>query len=107
MLELSDLASDAWRPPIIAAVATEKQGIDQLWSTVLAHRDFISSTHELERRREFRLREELREIVARRLEQRARLVVGDDRWTELQRGVIGHTIDPWSAADEMLGPAGA
>jgi LAO/AO transport system kinase len=107
MLELSDLASDAWRPPIIAAVATEKQGIDQLWSTVLAHCDFISSTHELERRREFRLREELREIVARRLEQRARLVVGDDRWTELQRGVIGHTIDPWSAADEMLGPAGA
>jgi LAO/AO transport system kinase len=107
MLELSDLASDAWRPPIIAAVATEKQGIDQLWSTVLAHRDFISSTHELERRREFRLREELREIVARRLEQRARLVVGDDRWTELQRGVVGHTIDPWSAADEMLGPTGA
>ena len=52
-------------------------------------------------------REELREIVARRLEQRARVVLGDDRWTELQRGVVGHSIDPWSAADEMLGPVGA
>jgi LAO/AO transport system kinase len=107
MLELSDLASDAWRPPILPVVATEKRGVDHLWSTVLAHRDFIASSSELQRRREFRLREELREIVARRLEQRARLVLGDERWTELQQGVVGHGIDPWSAADEMLGPVGA
>ncbi len=107
MLELSDLASDAWRPPIIPVIATENKGVDQLWSTVLAHRDFIVSSHELQRRREFRLREELREIVARRLEQRARVVLGDDRWTELERGVVGHTVDPWTAADEMLGPVGA
>jgi LAO/AO transport system kinase len=102
MLELSDLAHDAWRPPIIAAVATERKGVEELWSTVLAHRDAISSTEELRRRREFRLREELREIVARRLEQRARGILGEARWTELQAGVVGHAIDPWSAADEML-----
>jgi LAO/AO transport system kinase len=107
MLELSDLAHDAWRPPILAVVATEQRGVDTLWTTVLEHRDHIIASGELERRREFRLREELREIVARRLEQRAREIVTGDRWAELQVGVIAHTIDPWSAADEMLRSVGA
>jgi LAO/AO transport system kinase len=107
MLELSDLAHDDWRPPIIPVVATEKRGVDQLWTTVHAHRDHIVGTGELLRRREFRLREELREIVARRLEQRAREIVTGERWGELQDGVVAHTIDPWSAADEMLRSVGA
>jgi LAO/AO transport system kinase len=107
MLELSDLAHDAWRPPILPVVATERQGIVELWDTVLGHREHISATHELERRREFRLREELREIVARRLEQRAREVVTPQRWAELREQVVDHTMDPWSAADEMLRAAGA
>lgn len=107
MLELSDLAHDAWRPPIIAAVATERRGVDELWDTVVAHREFITASGELRRRREFRLREELREIVARRLEQRAREITTGERWDELQDGVLARTIDPWSAADEMLGTVGA
>ncbi|MBU6202252.1 MAG: methylmalonyl Co-A mutase-associated GTPase MeaB [Acidobacteria bacterium] len=104
MLDLSDLAHDAWRPPVVQAVATEQKGVDELWSTVLQHREFISASGELQRRREFRLGEELREIVARRLEQRARAVLGDGRWDTLQADVLAHRVDPWSAADEMLGP---
>jgi len=107
MLELSDLAHDAWRPPILPVVALEKKGVDELWSTVAAHRAFIEASGELRRRREFRLREELREIVARRLEQRAREILSGDRWGELQAGVAARTIDPWSAADEMLSVVGA
>lgn len=107
MLELSDLSHDAWRPPIISVVAIEKRGVEELWSTVQAHRDHIVASGELLRRREFRLREELREIVARRLEQRAREIVTGDRWTALQDGVVAHSIDPWSAADEMLRSVGA
>ena len=107
MLELSDLAHDAWRPPILSVIATEKKGVDELWSTVQSHRQHIIASGELHRRREFRLREELREIVARRLEQRARQIVTGDRWVELQDGVVAHTIDPWSAADEMLRSVGA
>jgi LAO/AO transport system kinase len=107
MLELSDLAHDAWRPPIIPAVATEHKGVDRLWGAVLEHRDHIVASGELARRREFRLREELREIVARRLEQRARQIVTGDRWNELEAGVVARILDPWSAADEMLRSVGA
>jgi LAO/AO transport system kinase len=107
MLELSDLPHEAWRPPIIPVVATEKRGIAEMWDTVVAHRAFIEGNGELTRRREFRLREELREIVARRLEQRARELATGDRWNELQEAVFHRTIDPWAAADEMLKSVGA
>lgn len=107
MLDLSDLAHDAWRPPIVPVVATERTGIDTLWATITEHRAFIEANGELARRREFRLREELREIVARRLEQRAREITTGDRWEELQHQVIDRALDPWGAADEMLRGVGA
>jgi LAO/AO transport system kinase len=104
MLDLSDLAHDAWRPPIVTAVALDGTGISEVWAAVEAHREAVTASGELERRRRFRLREELREIVARRLEQRARDVVGDDRWAVLGEQVATRAVDPWSAADQMLGP---
>ena len=107
MLDLSDLPHEAWRPPIIPVVATERKGVDELWATVLQHRSFIEANGELARRREFRLREELREIVARRLEQRARELTTGERWDGLQQQVIDRTLDPWGAADEMLHTVGA
>ena len=63
-----------------------------------------STSGELERRRRFRLGEELREIVARRLEQRARELCTGERWDALTDDVLAGDIDPWSAADEMLAP---
>ncbi len=102
MLDLSDLAAEAWRPPILATVATDGSGIAELWDTVLAHRTAVEASGELERRRSFRAREELREIVARRLEQRARELATGQRWDQLHDDVVHRRTDPWTAADEML-----
>ena len=102
MLELSDLAETAWHPPIVPAVATTGEGVAEYWSAVLAHRAAIESSGELARRRQFRVGEELREIVARRLEQRARDLTTSERWDQLQLDVAEHRLDPWTAADEML-----
>jgi LAO/AO transport system kinase len=107
MLDLSDLPNEAWRPPIVPTIGSTGEGVEALWDVVQQHRAHISSTGELDRRRRFRLREELREIVARRLEQKAREICTGDRWDQLQDGVIERTLDPWSAADEMLKAVGA
>jgi LAO/AO transport system kinase len=104
---LSDLSHDSWRPPIVATVGSTGQGVPELWDAVLAHREHSEKTGQLAERREFRLREELREIVARRLEQRAREICTGDRWDALTVDVLNHTVDPWSAADEMLAPVQA
>jgi LAO/AO transport system kinase len=107
MLDLSDLAADQWRPPIVATVGSTGKGVDELWGAVLAHRRHAESSGELARRRRFRLREELREIVAQRLGQRAREICTGERWDALTDDVVERRTDPWSAADEMLEPVDA
>lgn len=102
MLDLSDLAHDAWRPPILQTTATSGDGVEELWNTVAKHREYSTATGLLQRRRSFRLREELREIVERRLEHRAREICSGSEWDALQNKVLENQLDPWTAADDML-----
>ena len=102
MLDLSDLPHDTWRPPIVATVGSTGQGVTELWDAVLAHRASAESSGLLAERRAFRLREELREIVATRLGRRARRICSGERWDELADAVVERSTDPWTAADEML-----
>ena len=96
-------AADGWRPPIVATVA-----IDGEWrartcgtpcSPIVQHAE---TTGQLALRRSARLAEELREIVAKRLRQRARQICTGERWDALTDDVIEHRADPWTAADTML-----
>ena len=102
MLDLSDLAHDAWRPPILQTTATSGEGVEELWNVVAQHREHSTTTGLLQRRRSFRLREELREIVERRLENRAREICSGGEWDALQNKVLENQLDPWTAADDML-----
>ena len=107
MLDLSDLSHDAWRPPIVQTSAVSAEGVPEFWDTVIQHREFIQANGILAKRRAFRLREELSEIVQRRLELRARDICTGDQWEKLQQQVLDHVIDPWAAADDMLKGIGA
>ena len=102
MLDLSDLPHDSWRPPIVPTVGSTGEGVPALWEAVLAHREYAESSGQLRERRAFRLREELREIVATRLGHRARQICSGERWDELTDAVVARSTDPWTAADEML-----
>ena len=107
MLDLSDLPHDAWRPTIVTTVANTGEGVPELWDAVLEHREYAESSGLLEERRRFRSSEELREIVANRLRERARELCTGDRWDEVTGEVTDQRLDPWSAADEMLAPVDA
>jgi LAO/AO transport system kinase len=102
MLDLSDLPHDTWRPPIVPTIGSTGEGVTALWDAVLAHREYAQTSGQLRERRTFRLREELREIVAMRLGRRARQICSGDRWEELTDAVVEQSTDPWTAADEML-----
>jgi LAO/AO transport system kinase len=82
--------------------ATSGEGVEELWNTVAQHREHSTTTGLLQRRRSFRLREELREIVERRLEHRAREICSGNEWDALQTKVLENQLDPWTAADDML-----
>ncbi len=102
MLELSEFASDAWRPPIVATVATGSEGVEALWEAILAHRSHAETSGELERRRSLRRRLELSEVIIERLRERARDICTGERWEQITAEVIANRLDPWSAADQML-----
>jgi LAO/AO transport system kinase len=100
MLELA--GERAWRPPIVETVATDGRGIDELWDAVLAHRAFLETDGRLDRRREARLRDELRAIVHERLGARVEEICSGDRFDELVTQVAARELDPHTAADELL-----
>ncbi len=107
MLELTDLAHDAWRSPIVATVANDSSGVPELWGQINAHRAAIEADGTLAKRREQRTRQELSEIVATRLGQRARELCEGDVWEQAAGDVLARRLDPWSAADLMLNSIGA
>jgi LAO/AO transport system kinase len=105
MLDLSDLGE--WRPPILAAVAIDGTGVAEVWGAVEGHRQVAEKSGVLERRREERTRRELRQIVAQRLDVRARELCRGTTYTELEQAVLDRELDPWAATDVLLGEVGA
>jgi LAO/AO transport system kinase len=101
MLDLTEAGS--WRPPVLAAVATDGTGVAELWEQVHAHRAHLEGSGELAVRRGRRAREELTRIVAERLLLQAREASEGDRYEELLDEVERRGTDPWAAADQLLG----
>lgn len=105
MLELTDLGD--WRPPIIRTVAATGEGIDELWSEIGRHRAFQEADGRLAEKRQDRLRNELRLIVAERLRRRADALLDGTHRQRLEEAVLSRRLDPYTAADEILADVGA
>ncbi|MGQ0434663.1 MAG: methylmalonyl Co-A mutase-associated GTPase MeaB [Microthrixaceae bacterium] len=99
MLELTNPAG--WRPPIIATSATTGDGVDELRAAIGEHRDHLVTTGELEVRRTQNVSDELTEITAALLRERARAATAD-RLAGLAKRVAARELDPWTAAEDLL-----
>ena len=86
------------RPAIVKTSASNGEGVAELWQAVLEHKAWLESSGELARRRADRIDRELREIVVRRLEQKADAL----DFSELHDEVLARRIDPYAAADKIL-----
>jgi LAO/AO transport system kinase len=100
---LSLQIGDGWRPAIVETSAVEGRGIAQLWEAVAEHRRHLSATGDLDVRRERRVRDELRRIVAARLAERAGVVAEGSRFDEAVSAVLARTDDPWHATGVLIG----
>jgi LAO/AO transport system kinase len=100
MLDLSDLGS--WRPPIVDTVASKGDGVEELWKTIAQHQAYLTSSGDLDRRRAERRDGELRRIVVETLHERAEAVWGSAELDELRQSLADRTIDPWTAAEQIL-----
>jgi LAO/AO transport system kinase len=101
MLKMSPSAG--WRPPVLCTTATTGAGVPEVWQAVVDHRAHLAAGGELRERRRRRAAEEVTRLVAARLLDRARAVTAGPRAAELADAVANGDIDPWTAADELLG----
>jgi len=88
-----------WKPPIIATVATRQEGIEQLWSAVVAHRSHLEASGRAKELTEQRLRDETAEVAAELARRRARQALEDDP-TLAERLLQDGT--PYRTAEEIL-----
>jgi LAO/AO transport system kinase len=102
MLHLSARGEDDWQPPIVRAVSATGEGTDEVWAAILEHRRHLERDGRLVRRRQQRLRSEVAEIVARRLERRAADACRGETFERLLDDVTGHRLDPYAAASEIV-----
>jgi LAO/AO transport system kinase len=105
MLDLTELG--AWRPPIVETVATTGQGVDEAWEAVGRHRDHLIGHGLLGELRRQRLEREFRQILVGRVEERVRELEGTALLDGLVAGLADGSVDPYEAADRLLGSIAA
>jgi LAO/AO transport system kinase len=102
MLDLAGVKGDD-RPPVRLAVGTSGEGVAEVWAAVVARLEHLRSSGLLDERRRRRAGDEITRLVAVRLMEQAQAATSGDRAAALADDVAAGKLDPWSAADELLG----
>ena len=97
------LTSPRWSPPVLLTTAHTGEGIEDLWEKIQDHRQFLTTSGELEERRARQRKREFLEAVEEVLAQRLRdKVENDPALNATLEQVAAKETDPYSAALEYL-----
>jgi LAO/AO transport system kinase len=91
------------RPSVRRTVATHDEGIEELGSDIRDHMIYLKETNKLQDRRKNNSKAEILELVKQRFIDRIFENTGGDRIDYLSRKAADRDIDPYTAADEVLG----
>ena len=100
MLALQTFQSGEWRPPILKTEATTGVGVPEVLAAVGRFR--TQSEKERAARRRARQEYRLRDLVAHRFLQLAERQLVPGEFQRLVDGIAARTIDPYSAANEII-----
>jgi LAO/AO transport system kinase len=101
MLDLSTPRD--WRPKVVDTTATNGEGMEELWAEIARHRSHLLSTGELVQRRAERLAHELRRVLQARSWARIDELASGEEFTSAVKALAAGEIDPYAAADRLLG----
>jgi LAO/AO transport system kinase len=103
MLAMARYSEGAWKPPIVSASATTGEGIDELAGRLDQHWEWLAESGERERRRLARAREEVSAIAVAEMRRQIGGLPGQSRLDDLAAQVANGKLDPYSAADDLIG----
>ncbi|MGY1453153.1 methylmalonyl Co-A mutase-associated GTPase MeaB [Streptomyces sp. SS8] len=91
-----------WRPPIVKTVAARGEGVDEVVEALEKHRAWMEERGVLAERRRARAAREVETIAVTALRERIGDLHGDRRLDALAERIASGTLDPYSAADELV-----
>jgi GTPase len=91
-----------WEPPVLLTQAADNKGVEELWEAVEQHREHITASGELRRRRIARNRHEIVEIALARIRHAIDEVGDRELLDSLAVQVTEQGMDPYTAADKLL-----
>jgi LAO/AO transport system kinase len=103
MLAMARYGEGEWKPPIVASSAVTGEGIDELVARLDKHWAWLTESGQLADRRRARAREEISAIAVTALRARMGGLPGDSRLDELAGQVADGELDPYAAADRLIG----
>ncbi len=103
MLAMARYGAGGWKPPIVSTTAATGEGIDDLVDRLAAHGAWLGESGELDRRRLARAREEVSAIAVAALRERLGALPGESQLEELAGHVASGELDPYTAADKLIG----
>jgi LAO/AO transport system kinase len=92
-----------WKPPIVSTAAATGEGTGDLTAAIDSHASWLERSGELGRRRRARAREEISAIAVSELRRRVGGLPGESRLDGLADRVVAGELDPYAAADELIG----
>ena len=95
-------AAERWRPPILKTIAAEGTGIAEVLDAVAQHRAYLSGHPEGQQRARVRAAIELETILREALLQQGLQRIGPVELNRAIEQVTARTIDPYSAAEQLL-----
>jgi len=90
-----------WKTPIVSTTATTGEGIDELWSKIKKHQNFLGND-KFEAKRLEKLKYELENQISQKLFTKKIIEIGDDEITRTSKAILNRKIDPFTAVDNII-----
>jgi LAO/AO transport system kinase len=92
-----------WPPPIVRTIATQNQGIDDLWHSMQKHRQYLHDSGELRKRRKLRVEREVVDLAEQRLrEQILRPKLATAEFETMVEQTVSREMDPYQVVERVL-----
>ena len=102
VLEMRSKSND-WYPPVVKTVATENQGMDELYQKIAEHHKFLQKSNILNERRAKNIRSEIVELVETKIRQKVwQISEVREHLVKLVTQVMHGNTTPFIAADKII-----
>lgn len=103
-----DVSPGPWTPPIVKTIATQNEGLEELWKRIEQHRLYLEESGLLDRRRRLRLERTIRQLAERKMrEQYLEPRFDSAEFQRMLDDVVERRSDPYDIAERIAEPPSA